>query len=152
MKEKIIIILGSKSDVEQINQGLDILKEFKIPYKLEIISAHRNPEKLRKLCLGIEQEGIEVVIACAGLAAALPGFVASYVNIPVLGVALKGGMLDGLDALFAIVSTPKGIGLASTGIGKSGFINAIIFSLQIISLKDKEYGLELKKVKDKFKG
>lgn len=152
MEEKIVIILGSKSDVDQIKLGLDILKEFKISYKLEIISAHRNPEKLRKLCLGIEKEGVEVVIACAGLAAALPGFVASYVNIPVIGVALKGGMLDGLDALLSIVSTPKGLGLATTGVGKSGFINAIIFSLQIISLKNKKYAVKLKKVKDKFKG
>ncbi len=152
MEEKIVIILGSKSDVDQIKLGLDILKEFKISYKLEIISAHRNPEKLRKLCLGIEKEGVEVVIACAGLAAALPGFVASYVNIPVIGVALKGGILDGLDALLSIVSTPKGLGLATTGVGKSGFINAIIFSLQIISLKNKKYAVKLKKVKDKFKG
>ena len=93
----------------------------------------------------------EVVIACAGLAAALPGFIASYVDIPVIGVALKGGMLDGLDALFSIVSTPKGIGLVSSGVGKSAFINAIIFALEILALGDKKYSLKLKQVKAKFK-
>ena len=131
MKTKIAIVLGSKSDVEKLKDGLAILKSLKLPYSLDIISAHRNPEKLRKHCQGLEKKGIEVVIAAAGLAAALPGFVASYVNIPVIGVALKGGLLDGLDALFSMVSCPKGIGLVSSGVGKSAFINAIIFSLEI---------------------
>jgi len=152
MKEKIAIILGSKSDVGKLKDGLDILKEFKIAHKLEIISAHRNPEKLRKLCKELEPKGIEVVIACAGMAAALPGFVASYVDIPVIGVGLKGGLMDGLDSLFSMVSSPKGLGMASTGVGKSAFINAIIFSLEILSLKDKKYSAKLLKVKSKFRG
>lgn len=152
MKEKIAIILGSKSDVSKLKDGLDILKEFKIAHKLEIISAHRNPEKLRKLCKELEPSGIEVVVACAGMAAALPGFVASYVDIPVIGVGLKGGLLDGLDSLFSMVSLPKGLGIASTGVGKSAFINAIILSLEILALKDKMYSAKLAKVKSKFRG
>ena len=151
MSKEIAVFLGSKSDVDKVKVGLDLLKELKVDYRLEIVSAHRNPEKLRKLCGELEDKGVKVVIACAGLAAALPGFIASYVNIPVIGVALKGGMLDGLDALFSIVSTPKGIGLASTGVGKSAFINAVIFSLQILALTDKKYDLKLKAVKNKFK-
>jgi 5-(carboxyamino)imidazole ribonucleotide mutase len=151
MKARIAIVLGSKSDVEKLKDGLSLLKSLKLPYSLDIISAHRNPEKLRKHCQGLEKKGIEVVIAAAGLAAALPGFVASYVNIPVIGVALKGGLLDGLDALFSMVSCPKGIGLVSSGVGKSAFINAIIFSLEILGLKDKKYILQLKKLKAKFK-
>ncbi|MFA5272000.1 MAG: AIR carboxylase family protein [Candidatus Omnitrophota bacterium] len=148
---KIVIITGSKSDLEELKSGFDILKDLKVDYKLETISAHRNPEKLRKLCMGIEKEGAEVVIACAGLAAALPGFVAAYVNIPVIGVALKGGLMEGLDALFSIVSVPKGIGLASTGVGKSAFINSIIFALEIIALNDKKYISKVKALKEKFR-
>src|SRR3989338_8964621 len=151
MKEKIAVILGSKSDLDNLKEGMDLLKEFKIPYSLDVISAHRNPEKLRKYCLELEKKGVEVVIACAGMAAALPGFIASYVDIPVIGVALKGGLLDGLDALFSMVSTPKGLGIASTGVGKSAFINAIIFSLEILAGKDKVYNTVLKKIKAKFK-
>jgi 5-(carboxyamino)imidazole ribonucleotide mutase len=151
MKEKIAIVLGSKNDLESLEEGLKILKDLKVAYRLEVISAHRNPEKLRKFCGEIEKKGIGVIIACAGMAAALPGFIASYVNIPVLGVALKGGLLDGLDALFSIVSTPKGLGLASTGVGKSAFLNAIIFSLEILALKEEEYVRKLEELKSKFK-
>ena len=151
MAGKIAVVLGSKSDLEKLKDGFALLKELKIAYRLEIISAHRNPEKLRKLCSELEKKNFKVVIACAGMAAALPGFIASYVNIPVIGVALKGGLLDGLDALFSMVSTPKGLGVASTGVGKSAFINAIIFSLEIISQSDKAYTSKLKRSKDKFK-
>jgi 5-(carboxyamino)imidazole ribonucleotide mutase len=151
MDKKIAVILGSKSDLEELKAGFDMLKEFSIAYRLEVVSAHRNPEKLRKLCNEFERQGTEVVIACAGLAAALPGFVASYVNIPVIGVALKGGLLDGLDALMSIVSTPRGLGLVSSGVGKSAFVNSIIFALTIIALKDKKYLAKLKAVKEKFK-
>ena len=151
MAGKIAVVLGSKSDLEKLKDRFALLKELKIAYRLEIISAHRNPEKLRKLCSELEKKNFKVVIACAGMAAALPGFIASYVNIPVIGVALKGGLLDGLDALFSMVSTPKGLGVASTGVGKSAFINAIIFSLEIISQSDKAYTSKLKRSKDKFK-
>jgi len=151
MKEKIAIILGSKSDLEKLKQGMDILKELDIAHKLKVISAHRNPEELRKFCQEMEGKGVEVVIGCAGMAAALPGFIASYVNIPVIGVALEGGLLGGLDALFSMVSTPKGLGIASTGVGKSAFINAIIFALEILLLKDKEYASKLEILKKKFK-
>lgn len=151
MKEKIAIILGSKSDFKQLKPGLETIKELNIPHRLDVISAHRNPEKLREFCREIESQGIEVVIGCAGMAAALPGFVASYVDIPVLGVALEGGLPGGVDALFSMVSTPKGLGIASTGVGKSAFINAIILALEIIALKDKVYASKLKNLKSKFR-
>lgn len=151
MKEKIAIILGSKSDLKQLKPGLETIKELNIPHRLDVISAHRNPEKLREFCREIESQGIEVVIGCAGMAAALPGFVASYVDIPVLGVALEGGLPGGVDALFSMVSTPKGLGIASTGVGKSAFINAIILALEIIALKDKVYASKLKNLKSKFR-
>ncbi len=151
MSAKIAIVLGSKNDLAQLEEGLKILKKLKIDCCLEVISAHRNPEKLRKFSQELNKKGFKVVIACAGMACALPGFIASYTDIPVIGVALKGGILDGLDALFAIVSIPRGIGLSSTGIGKSAFLNAIIFSLEILSLSDKQYQPKLRKIKEMFK-
>jgi len=151
MDNKIAIITGSKSDLKALEAGLEILKKNKIPYSFDIISAHRNPQKLSAFCRQLEKKGVEVVIACAGMAAALPGFVASLVDIPVVGVALEGGLLGGMDALMAIVSTPKGLGLASTGVGKSAFINAIIFALEIISLKDKRYKAKVRHIKDSFR-
>ncbi len=151
MKKEIVVILGSKNDVEKLKDGFDLFKQLKVPYRLEIISAHRHPEKLRLFCLGMEKQGIKVVIACAGMAAALPGFVASYVDIPVIGVGLKGGLLDGMDALLSMVSTPKGLGMAVAGVGKSAFINSIILSLEILALSDKEYRPKLKAAKTKFK-
>jgi phosphoribosylaminoimidazole carboxylase PurE protein len=151
VKKRIAIVLGSKSDLDTLKEGIDILEELKIGYTLDIISAHRNPERLRKFCLGLEKKGLEVVIACAGMSAALPGFIASYIDIPVVGVALKGGTLDGLDALLSITSTPRGLGLVSSGIGKSAFVNAIIFSLEILALKYKEYNDKLKELRKRFR-
>ncbi len=151
MTKKIAVVLGSKSDFEKLKVGFDLLDEFNICYELKVISAHRNPDKLRKYCKRIEKEGFGLAIACAGLAAALPGFMVSYLNIPVIGVGLRGGMLDGLDSLFSIVSAPKGIGLVSSGLGKAGFINAIIFALEVFSLFDKESQSKLEKIKKKFK-
>jgi 5-(carboxyamino)imidazole ribonucleotide mutase len=151
MSEKIAIILGSKNDVKKLEVGFDILKINKIPYSMDILSAHRNPDELTKFCKQLEKNGVEVVIGCAGMAAALPGFVASLVDIPVLGVGLEGGMLGGLDSVLAVVGTPKGLGVASTGLGKAAFINAIILAIEIIALKDKKYKTVLKKVKDSFR-
>ncbi len=151
MKEKITIILGSSSDIGKLKDGFALLDKMKIKYKLEVISAHRNPDKLRELCKKMEKQGTKVVIACAGLACALPGFVASYVDIPVIGVPIEGGMLDGLDSLLSIVQVPKGLGLVSSGTGNRGLINAIIFALEIISLSDESVRLKLLKLKKKFK-
>ena len=151
MKAKISIVLGSKNDIEKLKAGFDLLKSQKISYSLDVISAHRHPDKLTKYCKSLESNGAQVVIACAGMAAALPGFVASYVNIPVIGVGLKGGMMDGMDALFSMVSAPKGIGLVSTGLGSHAFINAIIVSLEILAISDKKYKTKLLAVKKKFK-
>ncbi|MCM8786714.1 MAG: AIR carboxylase family protein [Candidatus Omnitrophica bacterium] len=151
MEEKIAVVLGSKSDYEKLKEHFNIFADLNIPYRMEIISAHRHPDKLRAFCKKIEKEGFLVVIACAGMSAALPAVVASYINIPVIGVAMKGGILDGLDALLSITSIPKGLGIVCSGIGESAFINAIIFSLQIISLIDRRYLEKLKQLKEKFK-
>ncbi len=149
--KKIAIILGSKSDLELLKDGFHLLEELNVPYRLEIISAHRDPDKLRKFCKEAKASGIEVIVACCGLSAALPGFVASYVDIPVIGVPLEGGVLKGIESLLSIVEVPKGLGLVGTGIGKKGFINALVFSFRLLSLKYPRYYRILKKLRDRFK-
>jgi 5-(carboxyamino)imidazole ribonucleotide mutase len=151
MNEKIAIVLGSKSDIAHLEQGIKLLNECRIPFALEVISAHRNPDKLRDFCKKIEKKGVEVVIACAGLSAALPGFVASYVDIPVIGVPLDAGNLGGIESLLSIVEVPRGIGVVSTGIGKKGFINALLFALKILSLSSREYKKKFNTLAKKFK-
>ncbi|MFH1768809.1 MAG: AIR carboxylase family protein [Candidatus Omnitrophota bacterium] len=151
MGPKIGVILGSASDEERLKEGFTTLDEMNIKYDLKIASAHRNPDKVKSLCKKMEKEGVKVIIAAAGLACALPGFIASYVNIPVIGVPLEGGILDGLDSLLSIVQVPKGLGLVSSGTNKRGFINAVIFALSILSLNDKEYHSKLIELKKKFK-
>jgi 5-(carboxyamino)imidazole ribonucleotide mutase len=151
MKERIGIVLGSKSDLEELKSGFDLLKEFNIPHSVDVISAHRHPDALRQYCLDIPKQKIQVVIACAGMAAALPGFIASYSDVPVIGVAMRGGLLDGLDAVLSMISIPRGLGLVASGVGKNAFINAVIVALEIFSLKDKSYVSVLAQVKKKFK-
>lgn len=149
-RPKIGIIVGSKSDLPKLEELLSLLKDLEISYSLDIISAHREPHRLRRRCKEWKDKR-EVIIAAAGLSAALPGFIASYVDIPVIGVPLEGGMLDGLDSLLSIVQVPKGIGLVSTGVGKKGLVNALIFAVKILALKDKEYQNKLKVLKRRFK-
>ena len=150
-KPKIAILLGSKSDLERLGEVLNLLKEAGCLYRLEVISAHRSPYKLQNFCKHAKKEGIKIVIACAGLSAALPGIVASYLDIPVIGVPLDSGPLKGVESLFSIVEVPKGIGLVSTGIGKKGFINGIIFSLKILALFYKDYTKIVRRIEEKFK-
>ena len=151
MRSKITIILGSDSDIEKLRDGFSILDELGVLYKSYTISAHRNPEKLRRLCSKMKEDGTEVVIAAAGLSAALPGFVASYMDIPVIGVPLTGGEFGGWESLLSIVQSPRGIGLVSSGFDKRGFINAIIFSFEILAIKDRSYREKLVKLKDRFR-
>jgi len=151
MKEKLALFLGSKSDVDKLSSALRMIKEEGVPYRLNIVSAHRNPDKLRSICKKIENQGIEVAIAAAGLAAALPGFIAAYVNIPVIGVPLTCGSLGGVGSILSIVQVPRGLGLAVSGMDSRGLINAFIFALEVISLKDKSYRKKLIHFKNKFK-
>jgi len=148
---KIAVIFGSKSDVEVLKDEIAVLDELGLDHSLDIISAHRHPEKLRAWCLGLNKKGVKVVIAGAGMAAALPGFVASYTDLPVIGTALKGGMMDGLDAVMSMVSVPKGLGVCCAGLGKSGFINAVILAMEILAVADKQYKVQLGLLKAKYR-
>ena len=148
-KPKILVLIGSDSDLPVIKDGLEFLKEVGIPFRLDISSAHRQPEKTINYAQRARTEGIEVIIAVAGMAAHLPGVVASHTTIPVIGVPTSGGVLNGIDALLSIVQMPKGIPVATVGIDASR--NAAILACKILSIKYDEGRKKLDKMKSNMK-
>ncbi len=128
---KIWIVMGSKSDSEIMAHAEEILKSESIPYEVFIHSAHREPEKIRRLIGRAKDEGVVAIIAGAGLAAHLPGFIASLTDIPILGVPLPASSLGGIDSLLSIVQMPYGVPVATFGIGKHGVKNAAIFATRL---------------------
>ena len=129
---KVAIFFGSKSDTDVMKGAANALKEFGVDYKAYILSAHRVPEKLAETIEKIEKDGCEVIIAGAGLAAHLPGVIASQATLPVIGVPVKAAV-EGMDALLSIVQMPKSIPVATVGINNS--YNAGMLAVQILSLK-----------------
>ncbi|MFR5170106.1 MAG: 5-(carboxyamino)imidazole ribonucleotide mutase [Clostridium paraputrificum] len=129
---KVAIFFGSKSDTDVMKGAANALKEFGVDYKAYILSAHRVPEKLAETIEMIEKDGCEVIIAGAGLAAHLPGVIASQTTLPVIGVPVKAAV-EGMDALLSIVQMPKSIPVATVGINNS--YNAGMLAVQILSLK-----------------
>ncbi|NOY09762.1 MAG: AIR carboxylase family protein [Spirochaetes bacterium] len=131
--QDILFLIGSESDKERIAPAVTLLKEKKLDYTLKVFSAHRN---LDSLLAYLKQNGdsFRVIIAAAGLSAALPGVVASRVNVPVIGVPLVAGNLSGMDALLSILQLPKGIPVATMGIGKQGLLNSVYLAERIINL------------------
>ncbi len=132
------VVIGSKTDIELIQPALDMLKQLGIDYELSVISAHRNPEKAREYGLQAEKGGLKVIIAAAGKSAHLPGVMASWTTLPVVGVPLPGGELKGVDALLSISQMPGGVPVACMGVGKSGAKNAALFAAQILGTERKE--------------
>ncbi|MHA1917891.1 MAG: 5-(carboxyamino)imidazole ribonucleotide mutase [Candidatus Ranarchaeia archaeon] len=126
---KIAVVLGSKSDIDKAKSGLQILIDNKIPFEIRILSAHRNPKELTEF---IEQSEVKIFIAMAGLSAALPGFIASHTDKPVLGVPVESGTLGGLDSLLSIAQMPPGVPVATFGINNSK--NAALFAIKILDL------------------
>ena len=129
------VVMGSKSDAETVQAGLDVLKELGIDYEVNVISAHRTPDKARQYGLSARERGLEVIIAAAGGAAHLPGVLASWTTLPVIGVPLSGTDLKGLDALYAIVKMPAGIPVATVAIGTAGIKNAAYLAAEILGIK-----------------
>ncbi len=132
------IVIGSKTDTELIQPALDMLKQLGIDYELSVISAHRNPEKLREYGLGVEKRELKVIIAAAGYAAHLPGVLASWTTLPVIGVPLPTSELKGIDALLSISQMPGGLPVACMGIGQSGAKNAALLAAQILGTEHQE--------------
>lgn len=135
MKPLVSIIMGSTSDLPIMEKALDWLDANSIPFEVNALSAHRTPEAVAEFARGAQDRGVRVIIAAAGMAAALPGSIAASTNLPVIGVPIK-GMIDGLDALLSIVQMPPGVPVATVGINASQ--NAAILAAEIIALSDKE--------------
>lgn len=146
----IAIIIGSKSDLPEMEEAEKVLKDFGVKYELQVISAHRNPEKLRAYIKEVEEKNFEVIIAAAGMAAHLPGVIASQTILPVIGVPMKSELL-GLDSLFSIAQMPRGIPVATMGIGKAGAVNAVLFAMEILSLKYPEYKEKMRKYRERMR-
>ena len=129
------IIMGSRSDWQTMQVASDLLEALAIPFEVDVVSAHRTPDKLFSFAEQAKSRGIEVIIAGAGGAAHLPGMVAAKTTLPVLGVPVKSATLNGLDSLLSIVQMPKGIPVATLAIGQSGAANAALLAASILANK-----------------
>ena len=131
----VAVVMGSKSDAAVMQLTLDILDSLGIGYEVDVLSAHRNPEQARQYAQSARERGIEVIIAAAGMAAHLPGVMASWTTLPVIGIPLAGSDLEGTDALYSIVQMPAGVPVACMAIGRAGAKNAAYFAAEILGLK-----------------
>ena len=137
------IIMGSSSDWDTMQHAVETLEQLAIPYEVEVVSAHRTPDKLFQYAETAEARGIEVIIAGAGGAAHLPGMTAAKTAIPVLGVPVQSKALNGMDSLLSIVQMPAGIPVGTLAIGKAGAVNAALLAAAIISNKHHTFRLAL---------
>jgi 5-(carboxyamino)imidazole ribonucleotide mutase len=139
------VIMGSKSDWDTMHHTCDVLDSFEIPHERHIVSAHRTPEWMAEYAKGAVTRGLEVIIAAAGGAAHLPGMVASYTTLPVLGVPIKSSILNGIDSLLSIVQMPAGVPVGTLAIGMAGATNAALFAVSILAGKYPDYRIRLEK-------
>lgn len=148
MTPRVSIIMGSTSDLPVMKKAAEFLDEMEIPFEIHALSAHRTPAEVEKFAKNAKVNGIQVIIAAAGMAAHLPGVIASMTSLPVIGVPIKAS-LDGLDALLAIVQMPPGIPVATVGI--DGALNAGILAAQIIATADENLQKKLVDYKENLK-
>ena len=133
---QVLILMGSDSDIPVMEEAAKVLTEFGVGYAMHVSSAHRSPRKTAALAAGAAGRGVRVIIAGAGMAAHLAGVVAAETVLPVIGVPVGGGALNGVDALYAMVQMPAGIPVATMAIGKAGARNAGILAVQMLSLSN----------------
>ncbi len=133
---KVMIIMGSQSDEPVMQESKKWLEFFGIEDEMVVASAHRNPDKVKDLMVSAQDKGFGVIIAAAGMAAALPGVCAAYTSLPVLGVPLDGGLPGGIDALYSIVQMPAGLPVGTLAVGKAGARNAAVLAARIFALSD----------------
>lgn len=131
----ISIIMGSTSDLPVMEKAARLLEDLQVPFEIQALSAHRTPAEVEEFARTAADRGVDVIIAAAGMAAALPGVIAANTTLPVIGVPIK-GMLDGLDALLSIVQMPPGIPVATVGV--NGALNAALLAVQMVALRDAE--------------
>jgi len=144
------VVIGSKTDTELIQPALDMLNHLGIEYDFSVISAHRKPEEVREYGLEAEKRGLKVIIAAAGYSAHLPGVLASWTTLPVIGIPLPTSELKGIDALLSIVQMPGGVPVACMGIGASGAKNAALLAAQILGVEHKEIKEAYRKYKQEL--
>ncbi len=135
---RIAIVVGSESDLTYLTPAEEVLRRNQIPYELKVLSAHRNPEETAEFARKAARRGIKVIIAAAGLSAALPGFIASHTHLPVIGVPVVSGVLSGVDALLSILQMPAGIPVATMGLGRQAPENAALLALRILNLLEEK--------------
>jgi 5-(carboxyamino)imidazole ribonucleotide mutase len=152
-RKQVLIVMGSESDREVMNETAEVLSNFGIGYEIVVSSAHRDPEKTRKLAKGAERKGIKVIIAGAGMAAHLPGVIAAHTKLPVIGVPLSSLPFKGMDSFFSILQMPSGVPVATMSVGNAGAKNAGILTAQILALSDYKIKKRIKSLRVKgFKG
>ncbi len=148
----VAVVMGSKSDMEAMRPALEVLTRLGIEYEVSILSAHRNPEKVRQFALAARGRWIEVIIAAAGGAAHLPGVLASWTTLPVIGVPLATSELQGVDALYSIVQMPAGVPVACMAVGAAGAKNAAYLTAEILGLQHDEIRKAYEKYRSDLQG
>ena len=139
--------MGSESDRKVVEISLPYYEFFGVPVEVHVMSAHRTPEKVHTFARDAVRNGFGVIVACAGMAAHLPGVVSAYTTLPVIGVPLAAGDLQGVDALYSIVQMPAGVPVATMGIGKAGARNAAVLAAEILALSDESIADKLRQFK-----
>lgn len=150
MKPRVLIIMGSDSDLPVMEETGKILNEFGIPFDITIASAHRSPERTTRLAKEAEKNGFEVIIAGAGASAHLAGAIAAHTILPVIGVPINSSPLQGFESLLSMVQMPPGVPVATMAVGKAGAKNAAILAAEIIGRKDAKIAKKLKDYKKKM--
>jgi len=146
------VVMGSKSDAEIMQSAIDVLTALGIEHEVSVISAHRTPDKAKQYAQTARDRGIEVIIAGAGMAAHLPGVLASWTTLPVIGVPMASGELKGIDALYSIVQMPAGIPVACMAIGSAGAKNAAYLAAEILGLKHDKIRRAYEKYRSELQG
>jgi phosphoribosylaminoimidazole carboxylase PurE protein len=141
--KKISILMGSQSDLETVNEAVNLLKEFKVDFDLKVLSAHRTPKEVAQYVEAAPKKGTKVFIAAAGMSAALAGVVAAHTTRPVIGIPIETKNLKGLDSLLSTVQMPPGIPVACMAIGKPGAKNAALLALEILGIYDPKISAKL---------
>lgn len=149
IKPKVAVIMGSDSDLPVVRKAIEVLKRFEVDFEVNVLSAHRTPDLAMEYAKSAEASGFEVIIAAAGKAAHLPGVLAAFTTLPVIGIPIKSSTLDGLDSLLSIVQMPSGIPVATVAV--DGAENAGLLAVQILSLKYTFLKDKLKAHREKMK-
>ncbi len=144
------IIMGSTSDLPVVEKAAQLLNDLHVPFEMNALSAHRTPEAVESFARNAGKRGIKVIIAAAGMAAALPGVIAANTTLPVIGIPVKGSSLNGMDALYSIIQMPPGIPVATVAI--DGAMNAAVLAVQILALGDSVLAEALASYKEGLKG